>query len=356
MKKRADGRYYRRIRLPDSTEKHLYASSVTALNRMERETRNAVDKGLVLDDNTKVGEWAKEWFSTYKTGLREHTLMNYRNAYNNHIFLVLAGLPLKAVRQVHIQRVMNGVSNMSEDLQRKVLNTMKQIFETAMHNGLLATNPCNGVKITPRVADERIKALSPEQQEALLQAVTEPRARLFCAIGLYCGLRREEILGLMWSDIKGDELTVNRAVTFLKNQQDDNHDLKSKAAHRTVPIPPPLKDILKVYPHNNIYLFTAARGQELTLTSFRRMWAYAAKAVDFHVHPHMLRHTYATSLYRAGIDLKTAQYLLGHSDIKMTANIYTHIEKGQVNAAGKKLIELWAPEKARRKLRIRHNF
>lgn len=76
----------------------------------------------------------------------------------------------------------------------------------------------------------------------------EPRASLFCAIGLYCGLRREEILGLMWSDIDSDDLTVNRAVTFLSNQQDENHDLKSKAAHRTIPIPPLLADRLNDYP------------------------------------------------------------------------------------------------------------
>ncbi len=73
MKKRADGRYYRRIRLPDGTEKHLYASNVTALNRTERETANAVDKGLVLDDNTKVGEWAMEWFSTIRPAQRAYT-------------------------------------------------------------------------------------------------------------------------------------------------------------------------------------------------------------------------------------------------------------------------------------------
>lgn len=237
---------------------------------------------------------------------------------------------------------MNAAAGYSEDLQRKILNTMRQIFDTAMQNGLMARNPCQGVKITPHATDDRIKVLTSEQQGTLLSSVTEPRALLFCAIGLYCGLRREEILGLMWSDIENDDLTVRRAVTFLKNQQDDNHELKSSAAHRTVPIPPPLRRLLDECRRDNLYLFMSARGREMTLTSFRRLWDHVTKAVDFGVHPHMLRHSYATSLYKAGIDLKTAQYLLGHADIKMTANIYTHIEREQVDSAKQKLSDFWS--------------
>lgn len=267
--------------------------------------------------------------------------MGYLNSYNNHIAPVLEKLPLKSVRPVHIQAVMNNVSDFSEDLQRKVLNTMKQIFETAIQNRLIAVNPCNGIKITPHASDERTKFLTPAQQDKLLDCVTEPRARTFVALGLYCGLRREESLGLMWSDIKGGKLTVNRAVTFLKNQQDPDHSLKSKAAHRTIPVPKPLQEILKQTPHEGLYVITAAHGREMTLMAYRRMWEHVTKSVKFDVHSHMLRHTYATSLYRAGIDLKTAQYLMGHSDIKMTAEIYTHIEQGKMKSAATKINQIF---------------
>jgi integrase len=162
---------------------------------------------------------------SYKSSLRGNTIKNYLNAYNNHVAPLLENIPLKAIRPVHIQGVMNGVAQYSEDLQRKVLNTMKQIFETALQNRLIAVNPCNGIKITPHASDERIKVLTPAQQKKLLEVVAEPMARVFVALGLYCGLRREESLGLMWSDIHGNKLTVNRAVTFLKNQQDSNHEL-----------------------------------------------------------------------------------------------------------------------------------
>ncbi len=343
MKKRADGRYYRHISLPDGSAKYIYGTSAGEVNAKIRDIFKEAETGVKLNDTTLVGEWAAEWLKTYKTNLREHTKMSYLNSYNGHIAPILESMQLKLVRAVDIQKVMNGVSDKSEDLQRKVLNTMKQIFETAIQNRLIAINPCNGIKITPHDTDERIKFLTPAQQKKLLESVTEPRARVFSALGLYCGLRREESLGLMWTDIKGSKLTVNRAVTFLKNQQDPDHSLKSKAAHRTIPIPKPLMEILKETPREGLYIINAAHGREMTLMAYRRMWEYVTSAVKFDVHSHMLRHTYATSLYRADIDLKTAQYLLGHSDIKMTAEIYTHIQNDKMQSAAGKLNQLFTP-------------
>lgn len=341
MKKRKDGRYRKIVTLPDGTTKYVYATNVPALNEKVRSLLKEADTGVLVDDTTLVGEWAAKWLKTYKSNLRGNTIKNYLNAYNNHIAPQLENVPLKAARPVHIQNVMNGVAPYSEDLQRKVLNTMKQLFETAMQNRLISLNPCNGIKITPHASDERIKVLSPAQQKKLLESVLDPMAKAFVALGLYCGLRREESLGLMWSDIKGGKLTVNRAVTFLKNQQDPNHELKSKAAHRTIPIPKPLVEILKQTPHQGLYVIVPPRGGEMTLMSYRRMWAHVTKSVNFNVHSHMLRHTYATSLYRAGIDLKTAQYLLGHSDIKMTAEIYTHIQQDKLTSAAAKINQIF---------------
>jgi len=337
MKKRSDGRYRKHVMLPDGKIKDVYGSSPAEVNAKERALLKEADTGVDVDDKTRVGEWAKVWFEKYKSNLREHTIMSYKNSYNNHILSKLAALPLKLVRPVNVQDVMNGVSNYSEDLQRKVLNTMNQIFNTAINNRLMSMNPCADIKITPHITDEKIKVLSPKQQKTLLNSITEPRAHLFAAIGLYCGLRREETLGLMWSDIEGDRLTVNRAVTFLKNQQDPDHSLKSKAAHRTIPIPPPLASLIAVTPHKALYLITNTDNKEMTLTAYRSLWEHTTNSVDFAVTSHMLRHSYCTSLFRAGIDLKTAQYLMGHADIKMTANIYTHIEQEQIDKAAIKI-------------------
>ena len=75
----------------------------------------------------------------------------------------------------------------------------------------------------------------------------------------------------------------------------------------------------------------------MTQMAFRRMWEKVVKAIGFPLHPHMLRHTYATNLYYAGIDLRTAQYLLGHGSIQMTAQIYTHLGRKDGMAAADKI-------------------
>lgn len=338
MKKRDDGRYRKKVKLPDGRTKYLYGTSPAEVNAKARALLKEADTGVDVDDDTKVGEWTRIWFDTYKSTLRAHTVMGYQNAYNNHICEKLAALSLKSVRPVHVQSVMNDVAGYSEDLQRKILNTMKQMFTTAAMNRLIAANPCDGIKITKHAKDNRIKVLSPDQQDELMVSVTDTRAHLFCALCLYGGLRREEALGLQWGDIKDSRITVNRAITFLKNQQDPDHSLKSDAAHRSIPIPPPLADILEHTPKgDSLQLITNAKGGDMTLIAYRHMWEHVTSSVDFGVHAHMLRHSYATALYRAGVDLKTAQYLLGHSDIKMTADIYTHVANEQIDEAAVKI-------------------
>ena len=144
-----------------------------------------------------------------------------------------------------------------------------------------------------------------------------------------------------------DRLTVNRAVTFIKNfQADADQSLKTKASHRTIPIPPQLIEILASAKHNSLYVVPAADGSMITYSSVKRLWEQALRIVPG-VHPHMLRHSYATSLYRARVDLKTAQYLLGHSDIRMTAEIYTHIAEDDVTNSADKITAYFNGEETR---------
>lgn len=336
-KKRKDGRYQRKITLSDGRQKIVYGRTLAELNAASDAVREEDKHGIQVGDNTLVGEWAKIWLEKYKADLRPNTLRMYRDAYNVHIMNVLGGMPLRSVRPVHIRDVMSKVSDKSESLQHKVLITMRQIFQTAHNNGLIVKDPTVGIKTTPHATPEKVKYLSAEQVKSLLEAVTDVKARAFIGLCLFCGLRREEALGMQWGDIHDGSLTVNRALAFVKNQPDPSQELKTKAAHRTIPIPEPLMNILKDTPKSGLYIITKSDGGFMTQMAFRRMWEKVVRSITFPLHPHMLRHTYATNLYYAGIDLRTAQYLLGHSSIQMTAQIYTHLDSKDGLAAADKI-------------------
>lgn len=335
-KKRKDGRYQRKITLSDGRQKMVYGRTLAELNAAADAVRAEDRQGIKVGDNTLVGDWAKIWIEKYKSDLRPNTVRMYRDAYNVHIMPELGGMVLREVRPVQVRAVMKRVANKSESLQNKVLLTMRQIFETARQNGLIAKDPTDGLKITPHTRPEKAKVLTSQQIKSLLASDLPPKARAFIGLCLYCGLRREEALGLQWGDIEDDRVTIRRAVTFVGNQPDPAQQLKTKAAHRVIPLPVPLKEILDNTPCCGLYIIARENGEPMSKVSFRRMWEKVLAAVDFPIHPHMLRHTYCTNLYYAGVDLRTAQYLMGHSSIAMTAKVYTHLEaKDGLKAADK---------------------
>ena len=329
LKKRKDGRYQRRVTLSNGKTKLVYGRTQAEVNAAARQALTDDAAGLEVGDSTTVGEWAKIWLTTYKSDLRPATVRMYRDAYNLHIMDIIGSMELRAVRPVHIRRVLSGVADLSESLQHKVLITARQIFTSARQNHLISSDPTEGLKITRHAKPKRKEYLTPAEYARLLEDVTEPRARVFCALCIYCGLRREEALGLRWTDIGPAGLIVARAVSFPagSNHHDPSMELKSPAANRIVPIPAALRLILAETPHASEYVVPNARGQIMTQSAYRKMWStYVEPHFPLPIHAHMLRHTYATNLYRAGVDLRTAQQLLGHASIQMTANIYTHLE------------------------------
>lgn len=352
MKKRKDGRYVERVTFPDGSWKDVYGYSQPEVNAKKRALTKQAEAGVDVDDKSTVGEWAQKWFKEYKNSVRNNTAEMYKNSYNKYILPELANKPLKSIRPIHIQNVMNKASfrtvkskdgekqiPTSESLQSKVLITMSQIFQTAYENRLISYNPCVGISVKKQQKEEKIKTLNEVQQISVLNASKDTRAELFVALGLYCGLRREESLGAMWTDIDFENkcIKLSRSVTFKGNQPVVEPFLKSSSSRRTVPIPPPLTDMLNSSERKSIYLCPSAKNVVMSKVSYNRMWESVQKNVDFEITSHMLRHTYCTMLHKAGIDLKTAQYLMGHSDIRTTSKIYMHIDNDQIENAARKI-------------------
>ena len=207
------------------------------------------------------------------------------------------------------------------------------------------------------------------QLNMLIKNIRELPPYVFVMIGLYAGLRREEILGLKWDCVflneKTPYISVRRAWHVEGGEPVVNTLLKTPAAKRDVPIPKCLVACLKEEREKSEseYVISNSKGTVLTETQFVRVWKYITVrstaercyytyvngqsikhrikprlgehqpnnpklvyTMDFKVTPHMLRHTYITNLIYKGVDPKTVQYLAGHENSKTTMDIYAKVK------------------------------
>jgi integrase len=234
---------------------------------------------------------------------------------------------------------------LSTSTMKKAKQTAVRILNIGVENDLVVRNVFSAAKIPTLEPHER-RALTKEEKELVTRTWRGHRMGPAVMIMMYCGLRRGEVLALTWDDINLDKkiLSVNKSVMIMKNQPQVKKP-KSKAGTREVPIPNFLVDILHELPRNGHLICPDAKGQMMTETAYRRAWnsychylnikaggrdasrTHEKVQVIDNITAHMLRHTYASMLYEAGVDIKSAQRFLGHADIEMTLAVYTHLTK-----------------------------
>ncbi len=317
-----------------------------------------VDRGLSVEDDITVSAYAARWLPLRVAGMKPKSADVYNNALMLHILPKIGSLQIRDVKPMHIDELLAGITGLSLSMNNKILFATKQLFNSALENDLISKNPCVGRK--PGGSPTKKKTpLTKAQQETLTTAVRETRAELFTLLCLYAGLRREEALGLLWSNVHLDDMPyidVRHTVTYdTIGNATHSENLKTKAAYRSIPIPPQLSEALLRWRGRATSLFVVPAertGREMSATAFRRMWQIISGhtelvkkkgkdgepirievkhvgVVDFHVEPHQLRHTYITELCASGIDIKKIQYLAGHSKVQMTLDIYTHVTQNK---------------------------
>lgn len=383
---RGNIQYYRtRIMDADGKQFALYATTCEELYNKERKARKEVEKRIFQKNNPTVEEYCEKWLLMKSATISASTLRNYTNAVNKYIVKPLGHMYLSEVSTHDLSLVLVPVSNMSKGMYDQVNMLLKCIFASAEQNHLIDYNPAVSISAGGGKPAQKKEILTDEQAKVLLDAVRGLPPYLFIMIGLYSGLRREEILALQWDCVFLDEptpyISVQRAWRAEKNQPEISTVLKTKAAKRDIPIPKNLQNCLQEAKGNSSSSFVIANknGEPLTLSQFRNLWNYVdtrtAKertyytyingcpikrtidpvlgghpqhnpnitySIDFDVTPHLLRHTYITNLLYAGVDPKTVQYLAGHENSKTTMDVYAKIKYNQpeqlygvVNAAFK---------------------
>ena len=230
-----------------------------------------------------------------------------------------------AIRSFIAAQAREGVGKRS---QARSLSSLRGLFKFACREGILHSNPAASVR-SPKQSSRLPRHLRPGEIEALLDAAggDEPLTRRDLALLeiLYAsGLRVSELTQLDWSNVNLEERTLRVMGKGGKERMVPFGEPANQALQRWQQ---QWDEIRQASPDTDEPVFLNYRGGRLGVRSVRRIVdRYVDKAaLASGVHPHTLRHTFATHLLESGADLRTIQELLGHSSLSTTQR-YTHVE------------------------------
>lgn len=336
---RADGRIARHFRYTDvdgtQRRKTIYGKTNKEAEQKKRDFLNHVEMGLRVNEQQKtVAEWAEEWLRIYKQNtVAPRTLRCYQNDIK-HLIKALGTKKLRTITQADIVDAYNARKGASYSALRQYAVTTNAIFRDAQVNRLIPFNPAAQVK--PPVGEKGThRALTKEEIAIVLQVASEGHQfALPVMLMLFAGLRKGEMAAIdMRRDIADGCIHVREGVTWATNQPEIGKT-KTPAAVRSIPIMPQLKPYLNMEMRKlsdtairrGIASFSHACA--VKLNGCTKRWQPKGHVwKDFTIRCHDLRHTFATMLYDAGVDIKTAQRWLGHTDPALTMRIYTHLSQ-----------------------------
>ncbi|MBQ8893049.1 MAG: site-specific integrase [Clostridia bacterium] len=253
-----------------------------------------------------------------------------------------------------LQQLLNSHTGKSRSFLSKLKGEITAFFAAAEEEDLITRNPCRNLFLPPCENKSR-RALTEEERKAFLAAAKKHRHGTLYLFMYYCGLRPGEARALMPADINYIQrtVTIKRAI---EERTGEIKDPKTKSGFRTIPIPDALFELIPKR-INTKYLFPGEqKGSIITKASCDRAWKAILNLMDIEmgakryrnkilpetsvldrsITPYYLRHTYCSILAEKEIDIKTAQYFMGHSSIAVTANIYQHVtERMFVSGADK---------------------
>ena len=255
------------------------------------------------------------------------TARNYRRALEQ-LFASNDGVPLKSLEAQHLRRTVSQLHarGMSGRTIAYLLSGWRGFFNWLVKHRGFPHNPCVGLR-APKSPKALPKALSPDLMVRLLEVPTEgpaqARDKAMFELLYSSGLRLAELVSLDTAD--GESLQRQAEVTVTGKG----------AKTRTVPVGGKacaaiaawLSERARLARPGETALFVGARGRRMAPSSVRYALALWARRLGLpqHVHPHMLRHSFATHLLQSSGDLRAVQEMLGHSSIS-TTQVYTHLD------------------------------
>lgn len=364
-KRRADGRIAVQVYIGRDKEtgkrkyKTVYGATQKEADEKAMQAKIKLQKGIDLSaERDTFGQWAARFLVAKESDGVCHSQMDSYKCYCKHLSM-LDDIPIYKISLWDIQNIIMELAKdkpdkkgLSKNTLKHIKGTAKQILQLAVESRAIDFNPAQDVKIPANAPEKHREALTEEQQQWIVD--TPHKMKRAAMIMMYSGLRRGELTPLTWSDVDlvKNTISVNKSVEMINGKPRLKEGAKTKAGVRVVNIPQKLSDFLIQEKEKEnplcIYVVHSEKGTMLSNYAWRSMWKdymeelnikYGYNGEDIQntkfelpmkippFTPHYLRHTFATLLYMAGVDVMTARDQLGHANIQTTLSIYTHLSQ-----------------------------
>lgn len=371
LSQRPDGRYMgraqvegRSIVLYNWKLRDLKADLYQAIDEAKRST-------LAADLDIKsitLNEWFEEWYSKYKAPILKHGgSPSYKRKFVNYYGVRIGSKPLKDIRQLHVQSAIADMIEVGRSSKsvREATGILQNCIEAAIANGFMTINPVLGV-VVPKCEKVERRVLSQEEQDAFvdyLETVKSWYEEMYKFM-LVTGMRVGEIGGLQWNDIDyaNKFIYVRRTLNY---QYEDGKKImqltspKTENSVRKIPFFGETQKILEkqfkkierrkqelgnrwaIPEEFGDLVFTTKKGTPIgrynvesdlrNVTDqmnamYRTEALYSGKPMKQfeNIHPHALRHTFATRCFEKGMAPRAVQEIMGHVNYNTTVS-YTHV-------------------------------
>ena len=361
IRKRKDGRWEGRYTAgydPESGKRIiknvLGKTQAEVKEKLAQAQQESAGLDMARNEDYTVASWLRSWYELYaKPNVRPATADRYQLIIETYTIPRIGKIKLKKLTSRDLQKLYKdlmehgrvkkrsgkGNPGLSSTTVRSVHLTLHCAFERAVKERLIPRNPTDDC-IAPKVQKVEMKTLLPEHLKSYLDAASTRDVLPMFYLELVSGLRKGELVALLWSDLDAEHKTISVSKQYVRNPSGEVmlSRPKTETSVRQVSIPQDAVDLLiqehSKHPDNQYMFPSPVTGEMYHPDSVVKLHEKILKDANLeHIRFHDLRHTFATLALQNGVDVKTVSSMLGHYDAGFTLRTYTHATRQQQNRA-----------------------
>lgn len=362
--------------------KYASGSKKTEVAQKLRELKNQRDNGVLsLDRAPTLSAWIEHWMKATKGDHTIKTHSDYQRIIDTYLPAWLGEIRINKLTAEHLEEAYDALRQKKAKGKETTLSgaTLYQLhsiirasLSLATKRGRVAVNVAKNVVSPPRPGAEKVVPFSNADVDRIYRALEESRSKARWILGIELGPRPGEALAIEWPHVDFDEgsIQIEQQIQYIKG---DGLRLvkytKSDAGNRKVPLPGFLADVLREHREAQLnemakskkwdewrdreekadvvhaFVFTSARrpGWPITPSGDAQQWERLLGVADVpKTKPYTARHTAASRMIAAGIDLTVIAEILGHANVKVLVEVYAHALEERKRAAAGLLDAQWA--------------